>query len=62
MALAMVHDLSTPLPFKKRLRRALQRVLAGRKHASYGENEYFRKAVRRHELFWVETRGQKGSR
>ena len=55
MALAMVHDLSTPLSFKKRLRRALQRVLAGRAHPPYGENEYFRKAVRRHELFWVET-------
>jgi hypothetical protein len=55
MALAMVHDLTPPLSFKKRLRRALQRVLAGRRHPPYGENEYFRKTVRRHELFWVET-------
>ncbi|MDR0379816.1 MAG: PIG-L family deacetylase [Candidatus Accumulibacter sp.] len=55
MALAMVHDLAPPLSFKKRLRRVLQRVFAGRKHPPYGENEYFRKAVRRHELFWVET-------
>ncbi|MDR1461939.1 MAG: PIG-L family deacetylase [Azoarcus sp.] len=53
MALAMMHDLAPPLPFKKRLRRTLQRLLAGRRHPPYGENEYFRKAVRRHELFWV---------
>jgi hypothetical protein len=56
MALAMVHDLAPPVSFKKRLRRALQRALAGRRHPPYGENEYFRKAVRRHELFWVEAR------
>ncbi|MDR3213517.1 MAG: PIG-L family deacetylase [Azoarcus sp.] len=56
MALAMMHDLTTPLPFRKRLRRALQRVFAGRGHPPYGENEFFRKAVRRHELFWVERR------
>jgi LmbE family N-acetylglucosaminyl deacetylase len=55
MALAMMHDLAPPASFKKRLRRALQRALAGRGHPPYGENEYFRKAVRRHELFWVET-------
>jgi LmbE family N-acetylglucosaminyl deacetylase len=64
MALAMMHDLAPPLPFKKHLRRALQRLLAGRRHPPYGENEYFRKAVRRHELFWVEAgaedRGQRG--
>jgi len=53
MALAMMHDLTTPLPFKKRLRRALQRLLAQRRHPPYGNNEFFRKAVRRHELFWV---------
>lgn len=52
MALGMMHDLQPPAPFKRRLRRLLQRWLAGRKPSPYGENEFFRKAVRRHELFW----------
>ncbi|MDR3299022.1 MAG: PIG-L family deacetylase [Candidatus Accumulibacter sp.] len=55
MALAMTHDLTTPLSAKRRLRRAIQRLFAGRSHPPYGENEFFRKAVRRHELFWVES-------
>ncbi|HRF74663.1 MAG TPA: PIG-L family deacetylase [Accumulibacter sp.] len=53
MALAMQHDLQGPLPLKKRLRRTIQRLLAGRHWPASGENEFFRKAVRRHELFWV---------
>ena len=53
MALAMQHDLQGPLPPKKRLRRLIQRALAGRRWPATGENEFFRKAVRRHELFWV---------
>jgi hypothetical protein len=53
MALAMQHDLQSHLPFKKRLRRTIQRVLAGRCWPTTGEDEFFRKAVRRHELFWV---------
>ncbi len=52
MALGMMHDLQPSAPFKRRLRRALQHWLAGRKPSPYGENEFFRKAVRRHELFW----------
>ncbi|WP_028694978.1 PIG-L deacetylase family protein [Pseudomonas cremoricolorata] len=52
MALGMMHDLQPPAPFKRRLRRFLQRWLAGRRGSPYGENEFFRKAVRRHELFW----------
>lgn len=55
MALGMMHDLQPSAPFKRRLRRALQRWLAGRKLSPYGENEFFRKAVRRHELFWRRT-------
>ena len=55
MALGMMHDLQPSAPFKRRLRRALQRWLAGRKPSPYGENEFFRKAVRRHELFWRRT-------
>ena len=53
MALAMQHDLQGRQPWKKRLRRALQYLLAGRRWPVTGENEFFRKAVRRHELFWV---------
>jgi LmbE family N-acetylglucosaminyl deacetylase len=52
MALGMMHDLQPPAPFKRRLRRRLQRLLAGRSGSPYGENEFFRKAVRRQELFW----------
>ncbi|MBC3376143.1 PIG-L family deacetylase [Pseudomonas sp. SWRI92] len=52
MALGMMHDLQPPAPFKRRLRRGIQRLLAGRRESPYGENEFFRKAVRRHELFW----------
>ncbi|MBF6028091.1 PIG-L family deacetylase [Pseudomonas sp. P115] len=52
MALGMMHDLQPPPPFKRRVRRWLQRVLVGRARSPYGENEFFRKAVRRHELFW----------
>jgi len=53
MALAMQHDLQVPLPLKKRLRRSIQRILAGRRWPTTGDDEFFRKAVRRHELFWV---------
>ncbi|OWJ95741.1 PIG-L family deacetylase [Pseudomonas sp. A46] len=52
-ALAMQHDLQTPLPLKKRLRRIIQWVLAGRRWPDVGQDDFFRKAVRRHELFWV---------
>ncbi|WP_325437084.1 PIG-L deacetylase family protein [Pseudomonas nitroreducens] len=52
-ALALQHDLQTPLTGKKRLRRLIQRVLAGRQWPVTGDDEFFRKAVRRHELFWV---------
>ncbi len=52
MALGMMHDLQPPMPLKRRVRRWLQQVLAGRRWPVEGENEFFRKAVRRHELFW----------
>ncbi|WP_414159032.1 PIG-L deacetylase family protein [Pseudomonas sp. BNK-45] len=52
MALGMMHDLQPSAPFKRRVRRYLQRWLAGRSGSTYGENEFFRKAVRKHELFW----------
>lgn len=53
MALGMMHDLQPRPPFKRRLRRLIQRCLAGRRPSPFGENEFFRKAVRRHELFWI---------
>lgn len=53
MALAMQHDLQGALPAKKRLRRLIQRLLAGRRWPASGADEFFRKAVRHHELFWV---------
>ena len=52
MALGMMHDLQPGAPLKRRVRRWLQKVLAGRRWPAEGENEFFRKAVRRHELFW----------
>ena len=58
MALAMQHDLQGRLSGKKALRRNLQRLLAGRRHPPYGDNEFFRKAVRRHELFWARSLSQ----
>jgi LmbE family N-acetylglucosaminyl deacetylase len=54
MALGMMHDLTVPLSSKKRYRRVLQRFLMKRRHPPYGADNYFRRAVRRHELFWVE--------
>lgn len=53
MALAMEHDLQGGQVFKRRLRRWIQQGLAGRRWPVTGSNEFFRKAVRRHELFWV---------
>lgn len=58
MALAMQHDLQGPLALKKKLRRLVQRLLAGRQWPATGEDEFFRKAVRRHELFWVRPLGE----
>lgn len=52
MALGMMHDLQPPLPLKRKVRRWLQGALAGRRWPAEGENEFYRKAVRRHELFW----------
>jgi LmbE family N-acetylglucosaminyl deacetylase len=53
MALGMQHDLQGRPALKKRLRRCFQYWLAGRRWPATGEDEFFRKAVRRHELFWV---------
>lgn len=52
MALGMMHDLQPRAALKRRVRRSIQKLLAGRKPSPWGENEFFRKAVRRHEQFW----------
>ena len=52
-ALGMQHDLQGKLPVKKRVRRSIQRLLAGREWPRFGDNEFFRKAVRSRELFQV---------
>ncbi|MGB3124942.1 MAG: PIG-L family deacetylase [Pseudomonas sp.] len=52
MSLGMMHDLQPRMPFKRRVRRVIQRLLAARTVSPWGENEFFRKAIRRHELFW----------
>lgn len=57
MALSMQHDLQGALSFKRRVRRSIQWLLAGRRWPATGEDEFFRKAVRRHELFWVRRIG-----
>lgn len=62
MALRMQHDLLQPLPVKQRVRRGIQYLLVGRRWPRTGEDEFFRKAVRRHELFWVRRIGESPSR
>lgn len=51
-ALKMQHDLLSPLKAKRKLRRKIQQVFTGRQWPKFGENEYLRKAVRKHEVFW----------
>ncbi|MCY4330221.1 MAG: PIG-L family deacetylase [Endozoicomonadaceae bacterium] len=50
-ALKMMHDLKGRQKLKKRIRSQLQRMI-GRKPNYYGENDYFRKAIRNNELFY----------
>ena len=54
MSLGMMHDLQPRMPLKRLIRRGIQRCLAARRWPAFGENEFFRKTVRRHELFWVQ--------
>lgn len=54
MALAMQHDLQAPLPLKQRLRRLIQSALTGRRWPDTGTDDYFRKAVRSGELFFIQ--------
>jgi len=51
-ALGMMHDLNTPISFKKKLRQKLQSFFIGRESFHFGHDDYFRKAVRQNELFY----------
>ncbi len=53
MSLRMQHDLQPPLAAKQLVRRMIQHLLTGRRWPRIDDNEFLRKAVRRHELFWV---------
>ena len=52
MSLAMQHDLQAPLSPKKKLRKYLQARLIGRIASPYGDDDYFRKAVKSSEIFF----------
>jgi hypothetical protein len=47
----MMHDLQPPAVQAPPAPPAAT-LAGGRQPSPYGENEFFRKAVRRHELFW----------
>jgi len=58
LALDLMHDLKRPLKWKKWWRKRLQRVLLARDLNPYGEDDFFRKAVRQCELFIVADSSQ----
>lgn len=58
LALDLMHDLRRPLKWKKWLRPRLQALLPGRSLPRFGEDEYFRKAVRSSEWFIVADTAQ----
>ncbi len=58
LALDLMHDLKRPLKWKKWWRKRLQRVLLAREINPYGEDDFFRKAVRQCELFIVADNSQ----
>lgn len=62
LSLAMQHDLQKPLRLKQYRRRLLQRLLLGRRWPRTGQSAFFRKGVRRHELFWVRPLGGLGNK
>lgn len=51
-AIAMMHDLRTPLKPRKKLRQLLQHLIIERDISPYGDDEYLRKAPRCNELFF----------
>ena len=53
LALDLMHDLKRPVRVKKWLRKRLQKLLLARPVTPYGEDDFFRKAVRASEVFLV---------
>jgi len=53
-ALEMMHDLKTKKRWKKKRREWLQSIFIRRPINRYGEDEYFRKAIKENELFFME--------
>jgi LmbE family N-acetylglucosaminyl deacetylase len=53
LSLDLMHDLKRPVRAKKWLRKRLQRMLLRRPLSPYGEDDFFRKAVRSSEVFLV---------
>ncbi len=51
VAIAMMHDLQTPIDAKKKLRKYLQHFVLVRDLSQYGDDDYLRKAVRCNEIF-----------
>lgn len=51
-SLEMMHDLKPSLRFRKRLRKYLQKYFLGRSCFRYGQDDFFRKAIRSNELFY----------
>ncbi len=58
LALDLMHDLKRPLRWKKWWRKRLQKLLLGRPLSPYGEDDFFRKGIRRCELFIVADHAQ----
>jgi hypothetical protein len=58
MALFMQHDLLIPCNLKKKLRHLLQAWFIKRPRNRYGDDEYFRKAIRANEIFYQVDRAQ----
>ncbi|WP_163835521.1 PIG-L deacetylase family protein [Spartinivicinus ruber] len=52
-ALEMMHDLKVNVSVKKKLRKLLRQLLIRKGWVEYGEDEYFRKNIKSHELFFV---------
>jgi len=47
----MMHDLKSLPSLKKQLRKKIQYLICKRDHHRYGQNAFFTKAVKQHELF-----------
>lgn len=55
LSLGMMHDLQSQPSVKKRIRRKIQHWLCRRDHYQYGNNDFFSKAIKQHEVFISST-------